>query len=95
MKGGIPKDFHAGGEGVFSEGIRPGIPTEAGHPFRGKAATDSDVKAATFWPFVGTGGRNHRITQKNYRGKEVIKFIGSSFPLLLLVIFSLNSFFFL
>ena len=42
----------------YSEPFRPPIPTEAGHPFRGKAATDSDVKAATFRGLVGTGSRN-------------------------------------
>jgi hypothetical protein len=26
----------------YSDASRPGIPTESGHPFRGKAATDSD-----------------------------------------------------
>ena len=33
---------------AYSGRFRPGIPTEAGHPFRRKAATDSDVKPATF-----------------------------------------------
>ena len=34
---------------AYSGRFRPGIPTEAGHPFRRKAATYSDVKPATFW----------------------------------------------
>jgi hypothetical protein len=34
----------------YSERFRPAIPTEAGHPFRAKAATYSDLKPATFWP---------------------------------------------
>lgn len=43
---------------AYSGRFRPGIPTEAGHPFRCKAATDSDVKPATFWGSIGMGGRN-------------------------------------
>lgn len=43
---------------AYSGRFRPGIPTEAGHPFRRKAATYSDVKPATFWGGIGMGGRN-------------------------------------
>jgi len=43
---------------AYSGGFRPGIPTEAGHPFRRKAAMYSDVKPATFWGGIGKGGRN-------------------------------------
>lgn len=42
---------------AYSEPNRPPIPIEGGHPFRGKAATHSDRKAATFGPLAGMGGR--------------------------------------
>jgi Aconitase C-terminal domain len=42
---------------AYSEPTRPPIPIESGHPFRGKAATHSDRKAATFSPLVGISGR--------------------------------------
>jgi len=35
------------------------IPRESGRVFQRKPATHSDGKAATFWPFIGRGGRNH------------------------------------
>jgi len=35
---------------AYSERFRPVIPTEAGHLFRAKAASHSDLKPATFWP---------------------------------------------
>jgi putative transposase len=35
---------------AYSEPTRPPIPIESGHPFRGKAATHSDLKAATHSP---------------------------------------------
>jgi hypothetical protein len=44
--------------GAYSEGFRPGIPTESGHPFRTNPATVSDLKPATFEVGVGMGGRN-------------------------------------
>jgi hypothetical protein len=34
---------------AYSERFRPVIPTEAGHLFRAKAASHSDLKPATFW----------------------------------------------
>ena len=43
---------------AYSEGFRPGIPRESGHPFRTNPATVSDLKAATFEVGVGIGGRN-------------------------------------
>ena len=44
-------------QAAYSEPNRPPIPIEGGHPFRGKAATHSDRKAATFGPLLGMGGR--------------------------------------
>lgn len=38
------------GDPAYSERFRPVIPTEAGHLFRAKAASHSDLKPATFWP---------------------------------------------
>ena len=35
---------------AYSERFRPVIPTEAGHLFRAKAASRSELKPATFWP---------------------------------------------
>ena len=35
-------------DAAYSEPTRPAIPIESGHPFRGKAATHSEAKAATF-----------------------------------------------
>jgi len=35
---------------AYSERSRPVIPTEAGHLFRAKAASHSELKPATFWP---------------------------------------------
>jgi len=43
---------------THSDRRRPPIPRQAGHLYRGKAATDSDLKPATFSWSVGIGGRN-------------------------------------
>jgi hypothetical protein len=37
-----PAAFCSGASAGYSDASRPGIPTESGHPFRGKAATYSD-----------------------------------------------------
>ncbi|TXG86024.1 MAG: hypothetical protein E6R14_03575, partial [Thermomicrobiales bacterium] len=43
---------------AYSDPSRPLIPTQGGHPFRRNAATDSDVKPATFSSLLGIGGRH-------------------------------------
>ena len=45
-------------ETAYSDPSRPLIPTQVGHPFRRNAATDSEVKPATFPSPLGIGGRH-------------------------------------